>query len=92
MKRWLRGTFWGTLFGLPLLVAVVLVAMILPKLFDNMMSPTGDVFFDPQKMIAIVALCAVSFLFYGLAALDCWWVWRSLPAPVEEPSVASDPS
>lgn len=92
MKRWLRGTVWGLLFGLPLVGALVIVATILPKLFESVMSPSGEVIFESQKIIAVVALCAVSFLFYGLAALDCWWVWRSLPAPLEEPSVASEPS
>ena len=89
--RPLRGALWGGVFGLVLVVLIALFAANLGKIADGMMNPTGDVPWDVQQLSRIAFLGLSSFVVWGLAGLDAYWLARSLPKAVEPEGVGVAP-
>lgn len=75
-----RGLIWIAVFLLVLIALLVLFALNLGNLTSSMMSPTGDVPVDVRQITIMACLGLSSFLVWGLAGLDAYWLARSLPA------------
>ena len=74
-----RGVFWALLFGTVLVVLIGMFAVNFGKMAEGMMSPTGDVPMDFSQMMGMASLGLASFVIWGLAGLDAFWLARCLP-------------
>jgi hypothetical protein len=79
-----RGLIWIAVFLLVLIALLVLFALNLGKITSSMMSPTGDVPLDVQQITIMACLGLSSFLVWGLAGLDAYWLARSLPPEAQD--------
>jgi hypothetical protein len=77
-KRWLRGIMWASVFGLIVLGMMAVLGTTLSQMGDAIMSPTGEVPIDVQKLGLGALLGLGSFGVWGLAALDTWLVSRQV--------------
>ncbi|MBN9420264.1 MAG: hypothetical protein J0I12_32755 [Candidatus Eremiobacteraeota bacterium] len=79
-----RGLVWAGVFGAILVAIMVVFGANLGKVMDGMMSPTGDVPFDMQQVVVLAGLGLSSFVVWGLAGLDVFWLARSMPKVATE--------
>lgn len=80
LKKWVRGLVWGGIFSVLTLSSLATVAPAVSGAFDSLMSTSGEVSFDTQRL-GMAAMGGVwTFLSYLLAALDCWWAARQAAA------------
>ena len=75
-KRWTRGVLWGGSFGLILLGVMMILGANVSKMMDGMMSASGDVAIDMTQLGLGAGLGALSFVVWGLAGADTWWIAR----------------
>ncbi|MBX3166058.1 MAG: hypothetical protein KF760_01555 [Candidatus Eremiobacteraeota bacterium] len=79
-----RGVIWAGVFGAILVSIILIFGVNLGKVMDGMMSPTGEVPIDARQVVVLAGLGLGSFIVWGLAGLDAWWLARSLPKVSEE--------
>lgn len=89
-KRWMRGVSWAVVFSVVLFSVMAVMGVTLSQMSTQMMSPTGDVEFDLRQLALGAALGLATFLVWGLAAADAWWVSRQTPAVKEAPGLTPD--
>ncbi len=82
-----RGVVWAGVFGVILLAILLVFGLNVGKAMDGMMSPTGEVPIDLQQVVVLSGLGLSSFIVWGLAGLDAYWLTRSLPQVPQEEGV-----
>ena len=87
-----RGVLWALIFGIVLAVVIGIFAINFGKMAEGMMSPTGDVAMNIPQMATMAGLGLASFVIWGLAGLDAFWLARSLPKVVEGEAVGLTPA
>lgn len=87
-----RGVVWAGVFGAILVGIMVVFGVNLGKVMDGMMSTTGEVPIDGKQVMVLAGLGLGSFVVWGLAGLDAYWLARSLPKVPEGEGIGVTPT
>lgn len=81
-KRWRRGLFWCAPFFLIIIRMLIILWVNVSKIMEGMMSTTGDVSIDMTQIGLGAGLGLLSFVWWGLAGADTWWIARQEAATI----------
>lgn len=90
LKRWIRGATWAVIFSAVLFSVVAVMGVTMAQMSSQMMSPSGDVTFDFQQLALGAVLGLATFVIWGMAAADAWWISRQVPAANPAPGLTPE--